>query len=163
MRERTTKTSLITAALITCFFIISGCAGVGWKYESPQVTLSDIRLTSIKVFEQQYRITLRIQNPNSTALKIRGIAFRLDVNDSQFLQGSSKQQVTVPAFGDALIEADVFSSLFNILDQIRGLDQNGVGPLKYRLSGKAYIVGSPVPLSFEKEGSVGSLKGNNNG
>ena len=77
--------------------LLTGCAALQDSLEAPHVTLTDLRMLDMTLFEQRYGLKIRVQNPNPVELPITGMNFRLDVNDSELGRGVSDQPVTVPA------------------------------------------------------------------
>jgi hypothetical protein len=52
--------------LVTLLFavIFSGCAAMQDSLEAPYVTLTDLRMLDMTLFEQRYGLKIRVQNPN---------------------------------------------------------------------------------------------------
>ena len=53
--------------LLAVLFLV-GCAGPGKKLEPPRITLTNIQVQEIKVFESVFQIELRVVNPNDVAI-----------------------------------------------------------------------------------------------
>lgn len=80
--------SFFPVLLLLVLVSLSGCAYLPSGTEPPRVHLVGLQLTQVDVFEQRYRLRLRIQNPNDFALNIRGLDFRVDVTASALPRGS---------------------------------------------------------------------------
>lgn len=132
--------------------LLAGCAAMQPRLEAPHVTLTDLRLLDATLFEQRYGLTIRIQNPNSTALPITGMNYRLDINDIEVGRGVSDQRVTVPAYGEALVEIRLTSNLARILDKIRSLESGPGRNLRYHLSGGVALANRMLKLPFDYKG-----------
>ena len=98
---------------------------------------------------------LRVQNPNDKDLVINGTRFDIELNDKQFGNGMSGQTVTVPRFGSEVVNVEVITGLSSLLRQFQELNRSGVGKLRYRLKGTAFVE-SPgsFKLSFDEKGEV---------
>jgi LEA14-like dessication related protein len=131
--------------------VLCGCATL----QSPRVSLVDLRIVSLTLFEQSYALQIRIQNPNPVDLPITGMNFRLDVNDTELGNGVSNQAVTVPAYGDAVMQIKLVSNLARILDQMRGLEGGSAQNLRYRLVGDVHIANRLGTLPFDYQGQIG--------
>ncbi|MES9962632.1 MAG: LEA type 2 family protein [Candidatus Sedimenticola sp. 20ELBAFRAG] len=145
-------------ALTLCLLallILSGCAGMAESRESPRVTLVGIKMVSVEIFEQRYGLMLRIQNPNPDALVITGMSFKVEINDQDFASGVSDNGVTVEGFGEATLDVEVVSSLFDVVEQLRALEKRQGQPLVYRIHGKIRHAGSPFSIPFERKGRIG--------
>ena len=101
--------------------VLAGCAGTGRISEPPYISLSNINLLNMNVFEQRYRIMMRIQNPNDVIIPIKGMSFQIFINEQDFARGVSNKPVIIPEFGEEVIEIDATSDLTSILRQFQEL------------------------------------------
>jgi LEA14-like dessication related protein len=141
-------------AAFLLLILMSGCAGVRMLLQPPHVSLVDISPVQINLFEQRYRLQLRIQNPNNYTLPIGGMQYKVYLNDKEFAEGVSRQAVTVPAFGEAIVVVDVTSDLGKILQQVRQLGTGKMEKLRYRLTGGIQVSHQPIRLPFHYEGEI---------
>ena len=109
------------------------------------------------LWEQKYRIQIRVQNPNPEPLAIRGMHYSLELNGKDFLDGVSGQRVEVPAFSDQVIESEGVTSLFGYLRQIQALQQGKVESLSYRVSGRISLQDGFIGLPFDYAGELLAL------
>ena len=131
--------------------LLSACAVLGERPESPNVSIKNLELQEFNLFEQRYRLHLRIQNPNDFELAMSGMSYELELNGREFATGVSDQEVTVPAFGDVVIEVHVVSNLARVIEQLREVGEGGRPTLRYQLSGKIGVgsFGGRIPFSHE--------------
>ena len=139
--------------------LLAGCAGLGVKTEPPRVNLVALELVEMQLFEQRYRLRLRVQNPNREAIEIEGIDFKVALNDRPFAQGVGRPESVVPGFGEALIEVVVVSTLIGLIDQLRALEQRQGEPLNYRINGRLSLSGTPFSIPFERSGELDGTGG----
>lgn len=140
---------LAAAAAIVATF--TGCAGVPPGMQPPTVTIADFGVGNAGLFEQQFNVRLRIQNPNPDDFRVDGIAFDLDVNGQPFAKGVGSQTVTVPRYGSGFMSVEAVSTLGGLLKQFGRVPDGNKAVLKYRIKGQLSIVGgSRVP--FEETG-----------
>lgn len=130
--------------------VLVACSGIPIKPEAPRVTLIGLEPVSVDLFEQRYRVRLRIKNPNALDLPIRGIDFRLDINGQAFADGVGNQRVDVPAYGEAVVELEASSNLFQVFRQLQALQQGKSPQIEYRLSGTvaAGSLGQRLPFDY---------------
>ena len=126
--------------------------------EAPNVTLVDIRPKSMTMFDQQYDLSLRVQNTNDKDLALSGLNFALKLNDDEFARGVSRNKVTIPALSDALVHVTVSSSTLDWLQQIQKLDQKKQQGFTYELTGTLYLDSPAGRLPFSRSGKIDSLK-----
>ena len=139
---------------VICLFLLAGCAGLGVRSEPPRVTLVNLEPVSVTLWEQKYRIQLRVQNPNPDPLAIRGMHYSLELNGKDFLDGVSAQTVVVPAFSDQVIDSEGVTSLFGYLRQIQALQRGEVESLRYRVSGRISLQDGFIGLPFDYAGEL---------
>ena len=143
---------IIAAAFMLAF--MAACAGVGKRLEPPSVKLADIRLEALNVLEAVFDVKMRVFNTNDTALQIRGIECKIDLNGKEFAIGVSESEVEVPSYGTALLPLQVYSSVFDIIKNAADLPSQN--QLDYRIKGKLRLGGSAFPsiLPFESQGHI---------
>ena len=145
--------------LILAIGMLSACAGVTYHATPINVTLSNIQLVDSQLLEQEYMLTLRIQNTNDSTLVINGLSYTLDINGAQFAHGVSNQQNYILPYAEKLIQVNLISSTFSALKQLNKLGKKESSTFNYRLKGKVslgarYVPTPIVPLAFEAAGSI---------
>jgi len=141
--------------LLCVLSLLTACAGMGRYREAPRVSLVSIEPLDMTLLEQRYALRLRIMNPNSVEIPVSGLDYAIEINQREFAYGVSRQAVTIPAFGEAVLDVEVVSSLLGMLRQLQSLQQEQREVLQYRLSGKLALAGSPVRLPFDHHGELG--------
>lgn len=137
-------------ALLVAAAVLSGCVTL----QSPRVSLADLRILDLTLFEQSYALQIRVQNPNAVALPITGMNFRLDINDVELGRGVSNRAVTVPAYGEAVVEIKLVSNIARVFDQLRAIEKGGAQNLRYRLTGDVRVADRFGTLPFDYRGAV---------
>lgn len=147
---------MLRAGLAMVLTAVAGCAGLPGRTEPVSVNVSDLRMGTAGVLEQQYFVTLRIQNPNDHDLDVDGVVFELEINDKAFARGTSGQQVKVPRFGSAQVEVETVSTLTGILRQLGGLAGESAEPsaLRYRIRGRLHRSGFGTAVPFDDRGEL---------
>jgi LEA14-like dessication related protein len=133
---------------------ITACATTGRYPESPRVSLTSIQPKEMTLLEQRYSLQLRIMNPNDTAIPVEGMSYAIEINGREFAYGVSNAGVSIPPFGEALLDVEVVSNLLNILQQVQEMQGEKHDSLSYRLTGKISLENSPARLPFEYEGEL---------
>jgi LEA14-like dessication related protein len=144
--------SLLLTLMIVTAALLNACATLSPYKESPRVSLVSIQPQEMGVLEQRFGLQLRILNPNDTAIPVEGLSYSVEINDREFAYGASRQAVDIPAFGEALLDVEVISSLLNVVQQLQALNTETRSSLNYRLSGKISLANSPASLPFDYSG-----------
>jgi LEA14-like dessication related protein len=108
----------------------------------------------VGVLEQRYALQLRILNPNDEALPVAGMQYTLQINDREFAYGVSRQPVSIPPYGEALLDVDVVSNLLGMLQQLQEMNAETHESLKYRLTGSIRLDNSHRKLPFDYNGEL---------
>ena len=138
------------ASILT--LVMAGCATMAGLAEAPSVTVAGLELVDATLLEQRFAVKLRVMNPNDVDLPIRGVSFTLDINGHEFARGVGAREVTVPRYGEALLELNAVSSLSGILRQLDEARRGERTRLTYRIRGRldgAGIGGLPFDRSGE--------------
>ena len=143
-----------TLCILTLLAWFAGCATLPAGTEPPYLSIVSIEPVTVTPLEQKYQLKVRVQNPNDHDLEITGVSYVLEVNDQSFLKGVSDTAVSVPRFGEAVIEISGVSTLFGFVRQIQALQKQQAPNLRYKLSGKLSLSGRLGSLPFSYEGTV---------
>jgi len=139
--------------LFLSLFLV-GCAGLP-MLEAVSVKLIDFQPVSTGLFNQTYKLKLRLQNPLPTPLLFKGMSFSLDVNGKQFAQGVSDKGWQVAGLGNTDIELNVESSVLRIVEQLHEMfTKSDKLSFDYRLLGKLHVTDS-VNIPFETKEKFG--------
>lgn len=143
-----------TASYFMILVLLSACATLGKKTESPTVTLAGLNIVKADFFEQRFALDLRLQNPNDFALPIRGMSYDLLLNGKSFATGVSADKVNVPALGESVIRVESVSNLFSLYKQLRLLAESSEKGISYQLKGNVSLVNKSIKLPFDKKGEI---------
>ncbi|HFD13494.1 MAG TPA: hypothetical protein ENJ32_13650 [Crenotrichaceae bacterium] len=144
----------IPIVLMIGFVLLSACSNIASRVEPPTITLAGIEPLDMSLFEQTYKLKLRIQNPNDFDLPLQAMNYVLELNGSKFANGVSRQHVTIPAYDSAVIETEVISNLMSLFGQIQDFALKGTGNLQYRLIGTVNVGNWDSRIPFEYDGQL---------
>ena len=141
--------------------LLAACSLITPKFEKPSVSVSSISLESGNLLQQNFRVVLKIHNPNSRSLPIKALSADLKVSGEEIASGQSSRPVTVPAFGDADMEVGISANMaLALLKLSKHGDAHG-DAIGYDLTG---VVTLELPffrsLPFHESGSFDLHGGN---
>lgn len=117
--------------------VLSGCAPLHPRYESPVVTITSFDAVPTRGLAPNFRIGLRVINPNRTELRLHGLSYSIALEGHTVMTGVSNQLPVIPAYGEGEVvlnaSVDLFSSVGFITDLIRN---KGKSPISYELKTK---------------------------
>ena len=141
-----------------------GCTSMG-TLEPLDVTLANLNVTEVTVFETTLVAKLRITNPNPDALTIDGASFKLYLEDKKVGTGTSKESFTVDRLDshvvDVVFHMNNASAFLRLKDILESQDKE----VSYGVRGGLYTQGTfgTKKLKVEKTGridlkSIGSIE-----
>lgn len=135
--------------------VLAGCAGLASRLESPNVSVVGIRAVKADLFEQRLEVRLRVDNPNSFDIPVRGLEVNVELAGEPFAQGSSAREFTVPAGGEAEFDMLVTAHAATALLRIASAGREEREQIGYRLSGKLSTrLGLLRSIPFEEAGTL---------
>ncbi|MBT0960881.1 LEA type 2 family protein [Denitromonas iodatirespirans] len=132
---------------------LAGCAGLPMNMQPPEVSVADLRLLDVGLFEQRFGLRLRVLNPNDAELPIDGLSFAIELNGKPFAKGVSNQTLTVPRLSEAMLDVEAVSSLTGLLRQFGTMAQ-GQERIDYRIHGTLYTGRLFGGVPFDQKGEV---------
>jgi len=148
----------VLIGLTVTLLVMKGCAGFGKRLEPPHISLVQIQVQKVTLFETIFKIELRVYNTNDVPLTVRGTDCQLKLQGKDFATGVSNERTTVPAFGTGIIPMIMYSSVLDVVKGLLALPRDE--RLEYTLTGRVHLEGGalmPASLSFKSEGRL-SLK-----
>ena len=127
------------AALFVLFLaslMLAGCASLAYR-EPVRINVVGLEPIPGEGMEMRFKVKLRVQNPNETAIDFDGLALDLDLNGRPFASGVSDRTGSVARFGEALIEIPVSVSAIAVVRQALGvIEGDGKAEVPYALRGR---------------------------
>jgi LEA14-like dessication related protein len=140
------------ALAVLCLAALGGCSAIP-KLEAPRLSVINMRVQSADLFSQRLLVRMRVLNPNDRELPIKGIDYRIEVNDAELAQGLTDTPFTVPALGEAEFDVQVTANLAGALARLLG--RGSQDSLDYRLVGSVALAsGFLRRIPFDERGSV---------
>ncbi|MFA7494808.1 MAG: LEA type 2 family protein [Acidithiobacillus sp.] len=103
---------------------------------APQVQLQSIQPKTLGLVSQTFDLSLKISNPNSSALRAKAGEARLYVQKQQVAYGLLDKPVSVPAYGSTVVQIPVTGNLLPVLGALGSVDSHQGLPY----SVKGYLV-----------------------
>ena len=148
------------AGSMLCVLALAACANLPKPPERLSVSLADLQPEQFGLLEQQYAVKIRVQNPNAADAALTGLSYQIELNGKPFAKGVSRQDATVPGFGEVVLEGKAIGSLGGILAQFSAL-QLWTGRLTYRVTGKLGTrAGTEIPFDHKGKLELPGFLGN---
>jgi LEA14-like dessication related protein len=141
--------------VLVMVLMMNACSnGIKGVAEPPKVSVYSVRMANMSLTEGNLLVALRVTNPNSYALPLNGLDYKLSLNGINIADGEKVKNFTIDANQDRIIEIPVKFSLLTLLRTIPGIVKTG--RFTYDLSGNAHF--PIINLPFQRTGQVGSYR-----
>ena len=147
----------LAACLMSAIVLLSGCAGLSPRLETPKLSIVSVELIKGDLFEQRLRARMRVQNPNDRELAVKGLTYTIEVGGEEFGRGMSGSSFTVPRMGEAEFDMNVTANLAGTLLRLASRADKGGMPetLDYRIAGKVSLASGLLrSIPFEEKGTL---------
>ncbi|MCZ4127438.1 LEA type 2 family protein [Stutzerimonas balearica] len=153
--QRRTITILRTVLLLSLLGSLTACST--WfsnNFVDPKVHLTKVEVVKARLLEQQFMLRFRIDNPNDHSLPVRGLRYKVHLNEVELADGESSGWLTVPAHGFEYYEVTVHTNLWKHMKYIVRLLEKPDRAIRYSLDGElktGLMLGRAVQISTKGE------------
>lgn len=130
----------------------AGCTSLPTDFETPSVNVTSFTPMSSEGFTPRFEIGMRVVNPNATRLNLRGMSYKIFLNEYEVAQGAAHELPAVPAYGEAEFKVMAVVGLLESMRFVNDLLRN-TGQVAYRLETKLDTGTATAPIRIEKTGS----------
>jgi LEA14-like dessication related protein len=136
-------------------FLLSACTTLTSQYEQPQLSITSFTLLpSNQGLTPQFKVGLRIVNPNRQALPLKGMSYSIEVNGYRILTGAEPKLPAIKGFETETITVIATPDLLGSARLIKHvLSNKNNQTLSYLFKAKI-DVGTLMPyITIEEKGS----------
>tara|TARA_R110002167_G_scaffold42024_2_gene128043 strand:- start:293 stop:754 length:462 start_codon:yes stop_codon:yes gene_type:complete len=134
--------------------ILSACAALTPNFEEPQVSVNSFKILPGGSINPTFEIGLRVLNPNSFSLNLKGLSYTASIEGNQILSGVASQLPIVPAYGEEDIKLKAQADLFGGLRLIADLMKPRETAIGYTLKVKLDVGTFALPIYITREGDL---------
>jgi LEA14-like dessication related protein len=134
---------------------VLGCASMA-SIEPLDVTLANLNITEVTVFETTLVAKLRITNPNPEALSIEGASFKLYLEEKKIGTGTSKESFTVDRLDSYVVDVVFHMNNASALLRLKDILEDEDKEISYGVRGGLFTQGAfgTKKLKVEKTGRI---------
>jgi LEA14-like dessication related protein len=148
------KTFSRTVSFLFATLVLTACSSLSGLVEKPGLSVADFNLVDANIFQQTFRIRLKVDNPNSFALPIVGMNYGLNIMGVDVADGTTANGVRVPANGTDYLEIDLSTNLMKSLPDLSEILKSGGRDLSYNFKGNVKLDNTFIKnVPFNKSGS----------
>jgi LEA14-like dessication related protein len=140
--------------LVAATALLAACSSLGYKIQTPRLTIARVELVKGDLAQQNLRVRLHVQNPNSRDLPISSITYQIEVAGDAFAHGESERDFIVPANGETDFDVMVVANAAGTVLKLATGGLHG-DRLEYRIFGRVTLSSGMVrSLPFEQKGTI---------
>jgi LEA14-like dessication related protein len=141
--------------LLVVLVLLAGCVGLPSDLKTPEVSFVGLRAVDASLFEQRLEVRMKVRNPNTIELPVKGLDVEVELANEPFAQGVSAREFIVPAGGEAEFDMIVTANVATALLKIAGSDRKSREEIPYRVTGKLSTrIGLLRSIPFDESGTV---------
>ena len=111
--------------ILAILLALTGCSAIENLVRQPDVTLTDVRLTSASLAGADLLFKFRVDNPNSRGMVLDGIGYKLRLNDEPMLEGRHDARIEIAA-GQSTVELPMslgYADLYKVIRSLAASDK----------------------------------------
>ena len=148
------RLALPCAGAVAFLVAVSGCATLQPDFETPSVEVTAVRPIPGPELVPRFEIGLRVVNPNARELSLRGLSYRLALNDFEVVEGVTSELPVVPAYGEAAIVLPAAISLIDGMRFVGSLMRGSRNDVDWRVEAKLDVASFLPPIRVREEGRL---------
>ena len=110
----------ILPILIAAMLLLGGCAALEQSVQKPTVSVTSAQFKQVTLQEGLLDARIQISNPNSFSLPVKGIVYRLVLNNREFANSTMSFDRKIPAKGSIQAALPI---RFRYVELIEGISQ----------------------------------------
>lgn len=139
---------------------LAACSSLGPKLEAPQLSLLGIQILSADMFAQQFKVRVKVENPNDLEVAVKGLDYDIFLMGDSFAEGSSDHSFVLPKHGEAEFDMTVSTNFVSSLGRLVSRMGNGkLENVQYQVTGKLHLEkGMMRTIPFSRSGTLDFTK-----
>ena len=137
--------------LIPCLLCLFACSSQ--RVDPPEISLRNIAITNVELFQTTLASTIMIDNPSPEPLNLTGAVHRLYINGKNIGKANSSEAMTIPAFSQSEQQVNFKLDNLTMYSNVKGLIE--LSSFSYRIDSKLYTTDSNWPIKVESEHRYG--------
>ncbi len=133
---------------------LSACATLQSDFETPTVQVVSVALLPPENLAPRFAITLRIQNPNRSALPLKGAAYTIKIADQEIISGVANDLPRIPGYGEEDVTLTATLNWLEGLQLLEDLARNPRDNVTYELSAKLDVGALIPPIRITDTGTL---------
>ena len=151
---------IVTPLMAFMITMLSACANLIPNFEKPQVSVNSFKILPDRNVNPTFEIGLRVVNPNSIPLNLKGMSYTASIEDNKIFSGVANQLPNVPAYDEEEIKLKVQADLFGGIRLLAELIPLRTTSITYTLKVKLDVGIFALPIRITHKGNLSIPKTN---
>jgi LEA14-like dessication related protein len=138
-----------------CIILLTGCSSLLPTMQDPDVKLVGLHLLPSQGLQQRMAVDLVIANPNAKDLSIRGISYKIGIENISVLSGLTNKLLLLKSYQETPVTLEVSADLLQVLRLAEYFGRHGVGDnVNYNFSAVIDFSAWLPSLHVDKKGAL---------
>ena len=140
--------------LLAC--ALAACTGLPYDAKPPRLSVAEVDIKHLGLFEQRFDLGLRVANPNDFDLRIEALEFELELNERAFAKGLTRASALIPANASVVMRVEAATQSKHLIQQLKTLPGDVLFEgVPYRITGRVKTDRSSRWIPFDHRGVYG--------
>lgn len=139
---------------LVMILIVSGCATLPNLLKDPSVALESVSLANNNLLSPRFKLVLRVTNPNSIALPIKGMSYVINIQGVDLFSGATDEVPQIAAYGDTLLTLELGTDIIKAGNLLRLLLDKSIHTIHYNLGAQIDLSGIPASFNVNEAGNI---------
>ncbi|SHE42138.1 LEA14-like dessication related protein [Fodinibius roseus] len=156
------KIKTYISLLLLSLLLIGGCRTLqdfANSIREPRLSVENVRVTGFNFQQMELTYDIKVENPNSVAVRMLGYDYNLDLNDNAFISGNQSQKTEIEASGESIFQVPMtlnFSDVYRTVSELSDQDETSYHFLSHLRFDLPVLGATEIPV--RKQGSIPLLK-----
>ena len=133
---------------------LGGCAAIADSFQAPGVSLTSFRALPMNGLSPQFEVGLRVTNPNPIGLNIEGLAYAIQIDGQELVEGSTTDLPSIAANGSGDVTLRIAPDLAAGVALVTDLLRNRRDSVSYALQAEIDVGSFLPPFRVQDTGEV---------
>lgn len=139
---------------LAMILVVSGCATLPNLLKDPSVALESVSLANNNLLSPRFKLVLRVTNPNSIALPVKGMSYAINIQGVDLFSGATSEVPHIAAYGDTLLTLELGTNIIKAGNLLRLLLDKSTNTISYNIGAQIDLSGIPTSFNISEAGEI---------
>lgn len=148
------KKRILGVFTLVMLLMVSGCATLPNLLKDPSIALESVSLANNNLLSPRFKLVLRVTNPNSIALPIKGMSYAITIQGVDLFSGATDEVPHIAAYSDTLLTLELGTDIIKAGNLLRLLLDKSINTINYNLGAQIDLSGIPASFTINEAGEI---------